>query len=808
MRRALVSGLLVLSVLLPDPLEGQQADFSGIKVFINPGHGGHDSDDRHMIATDFWESDGNLEKGLFLRDLLQARNADVYMSRTTNFTSDDLPLSTIAEMANTANADIFLSIHSNGYDGTRNQPLVLFRGYDDDPVFPAARVFSQILWGKLFEKGNCWTHTFEWVKGDWTFYPEWGDKVGLGVLRTLNMPGVLSEGSFHDYIPEGWRLRNGDFLHHEAWAMLRALEEFENVTAEPTGIIAGTVRNALSSPDYYFKPGTRDEATPFNSATVTLKPGDMTVTTDNLNNGFFMFDSLPPGNYELICSGILDFFNDTLAADVIAGKSTLTDFFPPFDTTRAPTVVEFAPVTTDSLPFNQTFTITFDIPMDQDSVEAALVTEPAADFVFGWDDRGKTVTISPETGFTGKTSYTMRLTTRACSRWKVFLQSEFQVSFVTKSRSFLVAEKVWPSSGLTGVTLYPRITMWFDAPLEQASASEGIRLINSQSEDVTKIREAFLTEGGKGSYSFELSSALQHNSQYRLVMAAGVKDITGVALGNGSEISFTTRAGSYDTGNTIESFDNISVFWDPEASGSTVGTDNPLTTFTTSTDILRSGSAAGKLEYVFTGASGGLCRVFDTGKPSIGSNTTQLFAMWVYGDLSGNKLEYWFYSPGTVNQIVGATTINWAGWDLISIPISSIGAGGPWQYHSIVIRQTSTGSKKGTMYFDDAMVITPTGVDDEVTADTELLISPNPASSAGRVTFFISSPCQAELNLYGSDGSLVVNLFGGRCGQGHQIVDWQPSSAVAPGVYTLRLSIRKEGETLWHHVSRRWVLIP
>ncbi len=43
-------------------------------------------------------------------------------------TVDDLPLSTIATMANTANADIFLAIHSNGFDGTRNQPLVLLQG--------------------------------------------------------------------------------------------------------------------------------------------------------------------------------------------------------------------------------------------------------------------------------------------------------------------------------------------------------------------------------------------------------------------------------------------------------------------------------------------------------------------------------------------------------------------------------------------------------------------------------------------------------------------------------------------------------
>lgn len=137
--------MLAALVLGPATLCGQKTDFSGIKIFVNPGHGGYDGDDRHMIATDFWESEGNLGKGLFLRQLLEDRNATVYMSRTTNFTSDDLPLSSIATMANTANVDVFLSIHSNGFDGTRNQPLMLFRGYDNAPVYTAAKSLAHIL---------------------------------------------------------------------------------------------------------------------------------------------------------------------------------------------------------------------------------------------------------------------------------------------------------------------------------------------------------------------------------------------------------------------------------------------------------------------------------------------------------------------------------------------------------------------------------------------------------------------------------------------------------------------------------------
>jgi hypothetical protein len=786
--------ILTLSLLLcPMSQYGQKTDFSGIRIFINPGHGGHDSDDRHMLETDFWESDGNLEKGLYLRQLLTDRNATVFISRTTNYTSDDLPLSTIDEMANTANADIFLSIHSNGFDGTRNQPLTLFRGYDDQPVFPAAKTMATILWHKLFEKSNCWTDTFEWVKGDWTFYPEWGYQVGLGVLRTLNMPGVLSEGSYHDYVPEGWRLRNNNYLHHEAWAMLRTMAEFENVNVEPTGIIAGIVRDRYTSPDYYFKPGSKDEFAPINNAIVTLNPGNLSVTLDNLNNGFFMFDSLAPGDYELICSGIPDFFNDTLNVTVTSGETTLADLLPDYDTTKVPVITEYLPTTTDSLPFNQEFTFRFNIPMDKSAVEAAFMIEPAVSMVFTWDDMGKEMTAKPEVGFASMTSYLISLTTAAQSLWKVPLQSDFQLSFVTRSRTRLKIERVFPADGSSKITLYPQVRVYFDAPVDQASAKAGISVVNSQSLPMDKVSEAFTTSGSGGMYSFELAQSLSLDNQYRVVLDDAVKDITGVSLGEGMEIPFTTRKKAYENGNVVESFDEISAFWDPEASGSTTGTDNPLTTFTSSTTVFRSGPSAGRLDYVFTGVSGGLCRVFDTHKPFIGSSLSLSFGMWVYGDLSGNILEFWFYSPGTVNQIVIADTIDWAGWDLISIPFSSIGGSGDWQYHSLVIRQTASGAKNGTMYFDDAIVFTPTGIEDVAYDPVDLLVYPNPFSSNMTVAYYLKAVCDVSVDILNSDGKKVANIFRGNEGPGECLHHWIPSDDIPAGAYIVRVTRSHHG---------------
>ncbi|MDE6081270.1 MAG: N-acetylmuramoyl-L-alanine amidase, partial [Muribaculaceae bacterium] len=72
-----------------------------LTIYINPGHGGHDSDDRNVVIypytqgdpEGFWESNSNLDKGLFLRDMLQAKAMTVHMSRVTNTSADDLNMS-------------------------------------------------------------------------------------------------------------------------------------------------------------------------------------------------------------------------------------------------------------------------------------------------------------------------------------------------------------------------------------------------------------------------------------------------------------------------------------------------------------------------------------------------------------------------------------------------------------------------------------------------------------------------------------------------------------------------------------------
>lgn len=787
MRYILNRVLPVLLFMVSQLVSAQNSDLSGYKIFINPGHGGYDSDDRHILATDFWESEGNLVKGLYLREILQKLNATVYMSRTTNTTADDLPLSTIASMANTAGVDFFLAIHSNGYDGTQNKPLMLFRGYDNEPVFPEAKEIALVMWQKLFEKGNCWTGESVWVKGDWTFYPEWGDKVGLGVLRTLTMAGVLSEGSFHDYIPESWRLRNEDFLHHESWAFTRTILDHENTVPLPHGIIAGVARDTLQTPTWYFKPGTRDSSLPVNGVTVTLDPSGRVYNVDQLNNGFYMFDSLPPGDYKLYFSGLDDYFRDTLEVRVEANKSTLADIWLKYDTTKVPELVSYLPLEADSISFNQEFTFTFSLPMDRTKVQEALSFSPSADLEYSWDEKMKVLTVRPVTTLLSKTTYTVTISASAASAWEVPLASGISLTYVTRNRSSFKIEKTFPGDGFKEVTLYPQVRVMTDAPFNESTAVAGINVYDAGNQVLTKVREGFTDTDGKGTYFFELLQPLTVNSQYRLVIGSQVADITGTLTGKEQEIKFTTRTKAYETGNIIEGFDNISSFWDPEASGSTHGTDNPLTTFTASYDIKRSGSASGKLNYVFTGESGGVCRVFDTSKPSIGTNNSSSFAIWVFGDFSMNMLEYWFYSSGTTNQIVYVDTVDWAGWDLKKIPFSAIGGTGERLYHSVVLNQLPVGAKSGTILFDEAMVIVPTGIEEEYEEGTLPLIFPNPASESITVSYIVKSGTYATVDLYTLDGRHVANIYSGPEEPGKTNHQWTIPQDVGQGSYLVRI---------------------
>jgi N-acetylmuramoyl-L-alanine amidase len=291
-------------------------DFSGIKIYLNPGHGGYDSDDRNVRTIPyamgdtlgFWESSSNLRKGLALRDMLQSANATVLISRTGNKTTDDRSLSEIAEEANANNVDAFLSIHSNalGVNTGTNYLLLLYHGYDNQPTVENSLPMVQAAWPRLLSNQlTVWTHyaTSTNYRGDFSFY---GNTSGLGVLRPLTVPGFLAETSFHDYQPETHRLLNPAYSRLDAVNFYRYFCDYFQAAASPKGVIAGTLKSSnerMNNSLYAYISGSDDQWKPLNGSKVKLmnQLGDSlsVFNVDTLNNGVFAFFDLDPGTYKL-----------------------------------------------------------------------------------------------------------------------------------------------------------------------------------------------------------------------------------------------------------------------------------------------------------------------------------------------------------------------------------------------------------------------------------------------------------------------------------------------------------------------------
>ncbi len=284
------------------------------RVFINPGHGGHDSDDRHVPTwvigrqdtIHYYESNSNLTKGLALKEILENKGYETAISRKTNYTEDDLELFEIVALAANSGADIFFAIHSNatGVERRVNFPLGLYRGWDGKPVVEGSLKLSELVMKHAVKNELAvWTDK-ERSNGDWSFY-DWGYKVGLGVLRFNKLPGMLSEGSFHDYLPERERLMNNNYCWLEAWNQSLGIDEyFKRNKKFQNGVLAGTVRwRDIFREDNEVQMFNEDRQLTVNGAMLRLynDRGSLSrvYNVDDLDNGVFVFTNLMPQKYKL-----------------------------------------------------------------------------------------------------------------------------------------------------------------------------------------------------------------------------------------------------------------------------------------------------------------------------------------------------------------------------------------------------------------------------------------------------------------------------------------------------------------------------
>ena len=173
-------------------------------VYLDPGHGG---DDPGAIHTDesgvTWrECDINLSVALKVRDILEANNVKVLMSRTTNKT---VGLVDRPKDANAKQATLFVSVHTNSFVADSAHGIETW-----------GTLYLSATYAGITDKTLAQNIQNAVIKETGGYSRGIKDSTGLAVLRHSIMPSVLIEVGFISNNDERWLMFTDDYRNRLA----------------------------------------------------------------------------------------------------------------------------------------------------------------------------------------------------------------------------------------------------------------------------------------------------------------------------------------------------------------------------------------------------------------------------------------------------------------------------------------------------------------------------------------------------------------------------------------------------------------
>lgn len=672
------------------------------KIYINPGHGGYDSDDRLMYLypifdgtnvregytreQSFWESTSNLDKGLRLDTMLRTLGFQTKLSRIHNTTEDDRSLSGISAEASDWNADFMLSIHSNA-GAPSNYVLQIHsgitpgdpKGLDGYPeqvpewVCNEARAITTLMGANQYSNEvSCWSKE-PTIAGDKTFARTiMGWSNGYGVLRNLRVPGTISEGMMHDYLPETYRLMNIDYKRQESFYFAKTFIEYFCEGELPYGAIGGQLRDDFQKqlfPNYNARKNTRDVLLPINRGKVELynEAGDLlqTYVTDTLYNGCYFFWNLQPGTY-IVKAEEAAYYPKTDTLVVENNKISYANFMMSLRRQTPPEVISYSPnvAIEDSVNVATPIVINFNWDMWEEPTRAAFSITPEVEGTLEFENSQRTLRFTPKSVYAPATEYTVRLATTAAhpdTNYVNTLQEEFVMKFRTKNRPYLQVMNTYPAEGETGVDLKPSIFVLFDQKISKDSKQSLFKVTDNADFSYTPAARNFkknAVESPYGSVSIDVNEELLPNTQYQLVIDGALKDTDNVVLYHPYVLTFTTGDGqSVEEGEVFHSLDDVIFDVDAE---NTMGLE--------SKKIMQGGSLkrtegenSNSIEYTFNVNEKESNMMLRTVQLSQIFRSTDKLVVDIYGDFTFNEVYVEFATEGDLHRYK-VCDLDYLGW--------------------------------------------------------------------------------------------------------------------------------------------------
>jgi len=396
-----------------------------------------------------------------------------------------------------------------------------------------------------------------------------------------------------------------------------------------------------------------------------------------------------------------------------------------------PVVLSVTPAEGDSIITNPSIVFEFSKEMDINSFDISVTPEVIVESISisdEWHNLNKEVTIELSALEFG-TEYTLTIGSGTMDLAGLAIDGNFDgtggdsyvISYYTYNVDnrgpFVVASTI--SSDIDPIDPEEAFTFVFNELLDKESIAENVTLLNGGNNlNVDVMVKDF---DNSTVVTMKTKSALLSNSPIDITLTTGITDTAGNSLESDVVVTTNIAGYYYSENNLMDNFKGGSSWWDPEGSGSTVGTVDGFTKFDFNDKVYMPGftnSESGKITYMWDETYEGqpLLRDHAASGPAVEKEVDSTYTLqcYVFGDGSNNEFRFAMYerNGNDIAEVSTWTTIDWIGWKLVEWDMGDPSQIGEWlgngimdgayyQLDGVHMTRGEGGAVSGEIYIDE-----------------------------------------------------------------------------------------------------------